>query len=135
MNTQHLFDMWADEPAGPLPADAAAQRKVLHGLLGDLPDRHRPLASRKIAEEEREGYVLEKLELDLNGLETVPAYFVRPRDARGPVPAILFNHSHGGGYTVGKEEFVAGRSYLQPTPYAKAITARGWAGLSILLQR
>ena len=28
-------------------------------------------------------------------------------------------------YTIGKNEFVDGRSYLQPTPYAKELTARG----------
>jgi dienelactone hydrolase len=43
----------------------------------------------------------------------------------------LFNHSHGGGYTIGKKEFVEGRSYLQPEPYAKALTARGYVALCI----
>ncbi len=37
-------------------------------------------------------------------------------DPCGRAPAVLFNHSHGGGYTIGKQEFVDGRSYLQPIP-------------------
>ena len=55
-----------------------SRRKELYQLLGDLPDRQRPISARKISKEEREGYILEKLVLDLNGLEEVPAYFVRP---------------------------------------------------------
>jgi hypothetical protein len=42
--------------------------------------------------------------------------------AAGRLPAVVFNHSHGGGYTIGKKELVEGRSYLQPTPYAMELT-------------
>ena len=47
------------------------------------------------------------------------------------MPAVLFNHSHGGGYTIGKKEFIEGRSYLQPEPYAKTLTDLGYVALSI----
>lgn len=108
-----------------------ARRRELYELMGDLPDRHRPIASKKRGEETRDGYVLETWELDLNGFETVPAYLARPRAASGRLPAVLFNHSHGGGYKIGKQEFVEGRSYLQPVPYAKVFTDLGYIGLSI----
>ena len=108
-----------------------ARRRELYGLLGDLPPRDRAVGGRKTAESERDGYVLERWELDLNGIETVPAYVARPRDAAGRRPAVLFNHSHGGGYTIGKTEFVEGRSYLQPVPYAKALTDLGCVALCI----
>ena len=49
----------------------------------------------------------------------------------GRAPAVVFNHSHGGGYTIGKKEFVDGRSYLQPTPYAKVLTDLGYVALAI----
>ncbi len=62
------------------------RRSTLYGLLGDLPDRARPVGARPVGEEERGAYVLERLLLDLNGIEPVPAYFARPRDARGPLP-------------------------------------------------
>jgi hypothetical protein len=110
------------------PAD---RRKDLYTLLGDLPDRRRPIAGRKRQEEERDGYVLETWELDLNGIEPVPAYLARPRELKARVPAVVFNHSHGGGYKIGKLEFVDGRSYLQPVPYAKALTDLGYIGLCI----
>ena len=111
--------------------DDTAQRERLYQLLGDLPDRDRPVSGRVISTEERDSYILEKLELDLNGIEAVPAFLAKPKDLKGPVPAMLFNHSHGGGYDIGKKEFVDGRHYLQNPPYAKVITDQGWIGLCI----
>ena len=56
----------------------------------------------------------------------------RGRDGRhGDVPRSLFNHSHGGGYTIGKTEFIEGRTYLQPVPYAKELTDLGYIALCI----
>ena len=112
-------------------SQAAARRRELHALMGDLPPRDRPIGGKKRREEEREGYLLETWDLDLNGIETVPAYLARPKGAAGRRPAVLFNHSHGGGYKIGKQEFVEGRSYLQPVPYARELTALGCVALSI----
>jgi Abhydrolase family len=111
--------------------DAAGRRAELYTLLGDLPDRQRRIAARKREERAGDGYVLETWELDLNGLETTPAYLARPTTLAGRAPAVLFNHSHGGGYQIGKQEFLEGRSYLQPEPYAKALTAQGYVALCI----
>jgi dienelactone hydrolase len=107
------------------------RRKQLWSLLGDLPDRNRPITARQFAREVRDGYILETLELDLNGIERVPAYFARPEGKTGRLPTVLFNHSHGGDYTVGKEEFIAGRRYLQPPDYAKQLTSLGYNALCI----
>jgi acetyl esterase/lipase len=111
-----------------LPGD---RRRELYSLLGDLPDRKRPIGGKKRSEEERDGYILETWDLDLNGIENVPAYLARPRSVTGRVPAVVFDHSHGGGYTIGKKEFIEGRSYLQPEPYAKTLTNLGYIGLAI----
>jgi Acetyl xylan esterase (AXE1) len=109
----------------------ATRRQELYGLLRDLPPRSRPLDVQLIGEEEREGYVLEKLVLDLNGIEPVPAYFVRPRDMQGPLPVILYNHAHGYDYTLGKDELLVGREALQQPPYADVLTRLGYAALCI----
>jgi hypothetical protein len=114
-----------------LPPRAADRRAELYRLLGALPDRHRAIHGTKRREEERDGYVLETWDLDLNGIERVPAYLARPRDMPARAPAVLFNHSHGGGYTIGKQEFIEGRSYLQPVPYAKVLTDLGYVSLCI----
>jgi dienelactone hydrolase len=118
-------------PASAPSATASDRRTELYGLLGDLPRRDRPVRGTKRGEQERDGYVLETWDLDLNGLETVPAYVARPRQTVGRRPAIVFNHSHGGGYAIGKTEFIEGRDYLQPEPYAKALTDRGWVAIAI----
>ncbi len=107
------------------------RRGELYALLGDLPERRRPIVGRKRQEQERDGYVLETWELDLNGIEPVPAYLARPRASTGRMPAVVFNHSHGGGYKIGKQEFIEGRSYLQPVPYAKVLTDLGYVALCI----
>jgi dienelactone hydrolase len=117
--------------AGRSHRDAAGRRARLYQLLGDLPDRRREISATKRGEEERDGYVLESWVLDLNGLEPVPAYLARPRGLRQPAPAVAFDHSHGGGYDIGKKELVEGRSYMQPEPYAKALTEAGYVALSI----
>jgi dienelactone hydrolase len=109
----------------------AVRRQELYDLLGDLPPRSRPLDVQLVGEEVREGYVLEKLVLDLNGIEPVPAYFVRPMDAQGPLPVILYNHAHGGDYDLGKDELLVGRQVLQRPPYAEALTRLGYAVLCI----
>jgi dienelactone hydrolase len=117
--------------AGRSCRDAAGRRARLYELLGDLPDRYRPFTATKRGEEERDGYVVESWVLDLNGLEPVPAFLARPKGLSRPAPAVVFNHSHGGGYDIGKREFVEGRSYMQPVPYAKALTDEGYAALCI----
>jgi dienelactone hydrolase len=107
------------------------QRQALFQLLGKLPDRHRPLSAKLISREETGEMVVEKLLLDLNGLELVPAYFTRPKQAAGKVPVVLFNHSHFGQYEVGKNEFVKGRKEMQSPAYAVALARAGYAGLCI----
>jgi Abhydrolase family len=115
----------------PVVQRADERRKELYALLGELPPRRRPIGGRKRQEEPRDGYVLETWDLNLNGIETVPAYLARPRIVNGRAPAVLFNHSHGGGYKIGKQEFIEGRSYLQPVPYAKVLTDLGYVALCI----
>ncbi|MBI2433847.1 MAG: acetylxylan esterase, partial [Candidatus Hydrogenedentes bacterium] len=100
-------------------------------MLGELPDRQRPISATKKHEEIRDGYVLETLELELNGIEPVPAYLAKPQGLTGRAPAVLFNHSHGGGYDIGKKEFIEGRSYLQSPPYAKVLSEQGYVSLCI----
>lgn len=106
-------------------------RGLLYQLLGDLPPRHRKVTARSLSTEARPGYLLEKLELDLNGLEPVPAWFVRPKQAKGRMPAVLYNHAHGGEYKLGKDELIRGRKQLQSPPYADALTGQGYCALCI----
>lgn len=114
-----------------MKADEETGRQELYDLLGDLPDRARPISAETVLAEEREEYILEKLVLDLNGMELVPAYFVRPKDQSAPGPAILYNHAHGGDYLLGKDELLRGRGGLQDPPYAVELTRRGYSALCL----
>jgi len=107
------------------------RRQELYGLLGKLPPRDRDVSAKSISSEDRGGYTLEKLVLDLNGEEPVPAYFASPKGASGKLPTLLFNHSHGGGYTIGKAEFIDGREYMGKPPYAEFLTSLGYNALCI----
>lgn len=107
------------------------QRKALYALLGDLPPREGSISARLVEQGERDGYLLEKLILELNGSEPVPAYFIKPLQAVGRMPCLLYQHAHGGDYRLGKDELLLGRKELSAPPYAKALTARGWGALCI----
>lgn len=108
---------------------AAERRKQLYSLLGDLPPRDRPISARTVTVEERPEFVLERLVLDLNGLEPVPAYYVRPKGASGRIPAVLFNHWHGGEYKLGKDEMLRPKKGIPS--YAEALTSAGYGALCI----
>ena len=114
-----------------MATETESRREELYGLLGLLPARDRSVSARKIAAEPRGTYVLEKLVLDLNGIEPVPAYFARPAGSAGPFPTVLYNHAHGGNYELGKDELIAARPALQKPPYAEVLAERGVASLCI----
>jgi dienelactone hydrolase len=109
---------------------AEGRRRELYGLLGDLPPRDRPIGARTISIEERPGYVLERLVLDVNGFEPVPAYFVKPKEVRNKIPAILFNHWHAGEYKLGKDELLRPKPDNVPA-YADDLTAQGYCALCL----
>jgi dienelactone hydrolase len=111
--------------------DAATRRRELLDLLGDLPEGLDPPGAQLLAEEEREAYTLETLLLELNGIEPIPAYFVRPKNVQEPLPVILYNHAHGGDYALGNDELLVGREALQHPPYADVLTGLGYAALCI----
>ena len=67
-------------------------REKLYSLLGDLPERNRPINAELVAEKDCGSYVLEDLRLDLNGIEPVPAYVARPKGCHGRRPCVIYNH-------------------------------------------
>jgi len=105
------------------------RHKELYGLLGRLPPRDRKVTAQLVSSEDRGAYTLEKLILDLNGEEPAPAYFAKPKGRSGRLPTVLFNHSHGGGYQIGKTEFIDGREYMGKPPYAEFLTSLGYNAL------
>ncbi|MGM1020837.1 MAG: dienelactone hydrolase family protein [Bacillota bacterium] len=102
----------------------------LQALLGDLP-ADRPVTATLLKQEEQEGYQLESLLLDINGIEPVPAYVATPLQGNGPFPLVIFNHSHGGNYTNGRKELIHSSSYLQQPSFAKTLTDMGYCACCI----
>jgi cephalosporin-C deacetylase-like acetyl esterase len=118
----------ADQKSADFAAFQAKRREELWRLLGDLPQK-RPPKAKTLKIEKGEGYTLEHLELDLNGIESVPAYLLLPEKRQEPAPGLLYIHAHGGTYELGKEELILGRKVLPA--YAPVCAAKGLVTLAI----
>ena len=58
-----------------------------------------------IAEEKRKGYKARKILFKLDAYSRVEAYELVP-DGKGPFPAVLLLHDHGGHFSIGKEKMI-----------------------------
>jgi hypothetical protein len=105
------------------------RRRELWRLLGDLPWQHKPKPPKLRKTEKGPGYTLEHLELDLNGIEPVPALLLIPDKRQPKAPALIYHHWHGGTYPTGKEELVTGRKVLPA--YAPVVAEKGIVTLAI----
>ena len=105
------------------------RRADLWDLLGDLPWQHEPRPPKLVRTEEHDGYTLERLVLDLNGIEPVPALLLIPKVLQHPAPGALFIHWHAGMYDLGKEQLLKGTS-VQPA-YAPVFAEMGIVTLAI----
>lgn len=118
----------------PFLAEQRGNRNRLYALLGRLPARNRPIGAETVLTEDRGSYTLQKLTLDLNGIEPVPAYLLLPKQTksgRQKPPVIVYHHSHGGYYKVGKEELLSPAPYMQQPGYGEELAQRGYAVLAI----
>lgn len=104
------------------------RREELWHLLGDLPENRKPTAT-LVKRERHENFTLERLVLDLNGLEPVPALFLIPDKRQEPAPAMMYIHWHGGDYGVGKEELLKGTRAM--APYAPVYAEKGICALAV----
>ena len=111
----------------------AARRGALYALLGRLPERDAPVTCRVVDVQERGNYILERLVLTVHAAdpdaprcEPMPAYFTRPKGLTR-YPAVLFSHSHGGQYQLGKDELLDACPYMFKPGYAQGAPGRGVA--------
>jgi dienelactone hydrolase len=74
-------------------------------------------------------YIVEHLTLLLDG-RPVRGILTRPTSIAGQAPAILYGHSHGGGYHIGADELLDGREYLID-PLGPAFARAGYVTLCI----
>jgi len=118
----------ADPNPAEFEAQQAAKRKELRALLGDLPEPRTP-KGKLLKTTKHDGYTLEHLELDLNGIETVPAYLLLPDKRAEKAPGLLYIHAHGGNYVMGKDELLKGLKVLPA--YAPVCAEKGLVTLAI----
>ena len=106
-------------------------RETLWKLLGDLPPRPERPTVRVLASEPKDGYVLEKFEIDNGAGEFVRGYCFVPAgaSAANKAPAILYCHWHGGMYDMGKAEML-GTDYLPEAP-GPTLARKGFVVLGI----
>lgn len=104
----------------------AITRTRLRELIG-LAEPPVSLLSSRV--ESADGYVIERLRLQL-GDEEVRGILTRPADDIRRLPAILYGHSHGGGYAIGACELLDGREYLLD-PLGPVFARAGYVTLCI----
>ena len=105
-----------------------ARRKELWALLGDLPEKTPPKATLKKVEQ-HPGFTLEYLDLEVNGVQTVPALLLLPDKRAEKAPGLLYNHWHGGDYNAGKTELLNGTRVMEA--YAPVYAEKGIVALAI----
>ncbi len=88
-----------------------------------------PIALISSWEEVARDYVIEHLRLRLGEIE-VRGILTRPSGPPGPLPAILYGHSHGGRYDIGANELLVGREYLVD-PLGPVFARHGYVTLCI----
>lgn len=106
-------------------------RATLEGLLGRLPPRPaRPVVT-TVLREDRGEYRLEKFTFDNGAGATVHGYLFLPPASRlrGPAPAVLYCHWHGGQYDIGKDEML--RTNAVPEAAGPALARQGYVVLGI----
>lgn len=105
------------------------RRKKLLSLLGDLPTSHSPQPPRLVRKEQHDGYTLEYIDFDFNGIERVPGILLVPDKIRDKVPCMLYCHAHFGTYGTGKDELLNGRTVMPA--YAPVYAQKGILTLAI----
>ena len=88
------FDLWR----------SAARDKLREEML--MPPKPAKAWNMKVvAEEKRRGYKARKLSFNLDAYSRVEALELVP-DGKGPFPAVLLLHDHGGHFSIGKEKMI-----------------------------
>lgn len=88
------FDLWR----------SAARSKLRKEMLMP-PEPAKAYDMKVVAEEKRKGYKARKIAFNLDAYSRVEAYELVP-DGKGPFPAVLLLHDHGGHFSIGKEKMI-----------------------------
>jgi dienelactone hydrolase len=130
---QHLgiFSDWVDEarrqgPLYPLAAPGPETRARLRQVLGFCNGPEAPLNLRSEARWEKDGLLGEELSWSVGYGPRTHAWLLKPAGARGPLPAVIALHDHGGFKFFGKEKIAEGPD--EPLPVLREFWARYYGG-------
>jgi len=129
------------EPLFPTALPGRATVEKVREVLGFCERPEQPLDARVEGRWEKDGLVGEAVSWDVGYGPRAQAWFLRPADAKGPLPGILALHDHGGFKYYGKEKIAEGpdappevlRDWFQGIyggrAWANALARRGFAVL------
>ena len=80
-----------------------ARSKVMECMLYDPPEV--PFSPEVIDEEDRGAYIAQKVVFNISADSRVLGYMLIPK-GKGPFPAVLLLHDHGGRFDIGKEKMI-----------------------------
>jgi len=103
-------------------------RARLMELLGRTPSAPPPLAPALVDTADLGDVVREKVTYAVEADERVPAYVFVPK-GKGPFPAVLCHHQHGGEFSVGKDG-PAGLGSTEDQHYAIELARRGYVTIA-----
>jgi len=118
-----------DQPNSNFTSRQKAQREKLFSMLGDLPENYVTKPPRLVKKEQYDGYTLEYLDFDFNGIERVPGILLVPDKIKEKAPCMLYCHAHFGTYPIGKDELLNGRPVMPA--YAPVYAQKGILTLAI----
>lgn len=85
-------------------------RQKVYDLMQNLPPAPEAYDMQVMTEEQREGYVAQRIELNLSQFYRIPAYLLLPDGAKTSTaqnyPAVVLLHDHGAKFTIGKEKMI-----------------------------
>ncbi len=110
-----------NDPARWREAGRRALRQVL--LEDDTPLDPAPVV---LAQEQRDGYRVQRLELTLGRFRRTGALLAVP-DGPGPFPGVLLLHDHGAYFALGKEKMVRPLADETPVGQTRTVAAQAWA--------
>ena len=103
-------------------------RAGLVTLLGTVPATSPPLAPEQVERKDLGDVVREKVTYAVETDDRVPAFVLLPKKGKGPYPAVLCHHQHGGLFQVGKDG-PAGLDSDVNQHYALELARRGYVTL------
>lgn len=107
-----------------------SRRQQLYSHLGPLPSLDLPLSADVERVEHYDDHAREYLTLHIADYASIPALLIRPKSP-GPHPLVLYSHSHGDNYALGKSEAITACEYMLTPGYGLVLATYGIATLAI----